>query len=170
MLSIMNEIGLCLSLPLCVLYGIQNQIYQHYVPPLPSHVWLALCRRNLNTSWAPMSSSVYDLVIRQGISLPMPIHFEFGSGIAQGWKEWVDSELSDTGFMGLLQRASVLKAIILPEAYPTSETSTTFAIWFASGAPPPTHSSFPVANSLSPSKTWLTNCFCQFLVMLILPS
>ena len=60
-----------------------------------------------------MSSSVYDLVIRQGISLPMPIHFKFGSSTAQGWKEWVDSELSDTGFMGLLQWAGVLKAIVL---------------------------------------------------------
>ena len=32
MLSIMNEIDLCLLLPLCVLYKIQNQIYQHMVP------------------------------------------------------------------------------------------------------------------------------------------
>ena len=71
-------------------------------PPPPSRVWLALCRRNLNTSWAPMSSSVYDLVIRQGISLPVPIRFEFGSGTTQGWKECVDGELSNTGFMGLL--------------------------------------------------------------------
>ena len=60
-----------------------------------------------------MSSSISDLVICQGISLLVPIHFEFGLGTAQGWKEWVDSELSDTGFMGLLQRAGVLKAIIL---------------------------------------------------------
>ena len=72
-----------------------------YVPPPPlSHVWLTLYQQNLNTSWAPVSSSIYDLVIRQAISLPVPIHFEFGSGTAQGWKEWVDSELSDTGFMG----------------------------------------------------------------------
>ena len=63
-----------------------------------------------------MSSSVYDLVIRQEISLPVPIHFEFGSGTGQGCKEWVDSELSDTGFMGLLQRASVLKAIVLSQS------------------------------------------------------
>ena len=42
----------------------------------------------------------------------MPIHFKFGSSIALGWKEWVDNELSDTGFMGLLQRAGVLKAIV----------------------------------------------------------
>ena len=60
-----------------------------------------------------MSSSIYDLVICQGISLHVPIHFEFRLGTAQGWKEWVDSEISDTGFMGLLQRAGVLKAIVL---------------------------------------------------------
>ena len=42
----------------------------------------------------------------------MPIHFEFGSGTALGWREWVDNELSDTGFMGLLQRVGVLKAIV----------------------------------------------------------
>ena len=58
------------------------KIPSDYVPPSSSHVWLALCRRNLNTSWAPMSSSIYDLVIHQGISLPVPIHFEFGSGTA----------------------------------------------------------------------------------------
>ena len=42
----------------------------------------------------------------------MPIHFEFGSGTTLDWKEWVDNKLSDTGFMGLLQQAGVLKAII----------------------------------------------------------
>ena len=29
------------------------------------------------------------------------------------WKEWVDRELSDMGFIGLLQRAGVLKAIVM---------------------------------------------------------
>ena len=43
----------------------------------------------------------------------MPIHFEFGSGMALCWKEWVDRELSDMGFMGLPQRVGVLKAIVM---------------------------------------------------------
>ena len=76
-----------------------------YVPPPVNRVWLALCRRKPDVSWAPVSSSISDLIIRQGIALPVPIYFEFGSGTALGWKEWVDSELSDTHFMGLLQRA-----------------------------------------------------------------
>ena len=75
-------------------------------------MWLTLCRRNTDISWAPLASSIPDLVIRQGTSLPVPIHFEFGSGTTLDWKEWVDNKLSDTGFMGLLQRAGVLKAII----------------------------------------------------------
>ena len=53
------------------------------------------------------------LVICQGTLLPVPILFEFGSGTALGWKEWVDKELFDTGFIGLLQPADVLKAIAL---------------------------------------------------------
>ena len=46
----------------------------------------------------------------------MPIHFEFGLGTALGWKEWIDSKLSDTGFMGLLQQAGVLKAVVLSQS------------------------------------------------------
>ena len=42
----------------------------------------------------------------------MPILFEFRSGISLGWKEWVDTELYDMGFMAALQQASVLKAIV----------------------------------------------------------
>ena len=42
----------------------------------------------------------------------MPIHFEFGSGTALDWKEWVDRELFDMDFMGLLQRVGVLKVIV----------------------------------------------------------
>ena len=42
----------------------------------------------------------------------MPILFEFGLGTALGWKEWVDNELSDKGFMEVLQWAGVLKAIV----------------------------------------------------------
>ena len=83
-----------------------------YVPPSPGHVLITLARRDPDVSWAPLASSIPDLSIRQGISLPVPLHFEFGSGASLGWKEWVDSELSDTGFMGLLQRAEVLKAVV----------------------------------------------------------
>ena len=42
----------------------------------------------------------------------MPIPFKFGSSTTLGWKEWVDKELFDEGFMEVLQRAGVLKAII----------------------------------------------------------
>ena len=83
-----------------------------YVPSPPGRVLIALVRRNPDVSWAPLASSIVDLSIRQGTSLPVPLHFEFRSGTTSGLKEWVDNELSDTGFMGLLQRAGVLKAIV----------------------------------------------------------
>ena len=73
-----------------------------YVPPPSGRVLITLVRRDPDVSWAPLASSIPDLSIRQGVSLPVPLHFEFGSGTSSGWKEWVDSELSDTGFMGLL--------------------------------------------------------------------
>ena len=62
------------------------KIHIDYTPPPPGHVWLALCRRNTDISWALLASSIPDLVIRQGTSLSVPIHFEFGSGTALGWK------------------------------------------------------------------------------------
>ncbi|KAL0008852.1 hypothetical protein SO802_010354 [Lithocarpus litseifolius] len=54
-----------------------SKVPGEYTPP-PGRVWLALCRRNTDTSWAPLASSIYDLIIREGISLPVPTHFEYG--------------------------------------------------------------------------------------------
>ena len=51
-----------------------------YAPPSPGRMWLTLGRRNPNVFWALLASSIPDLAIHQGISLPVPIHFEFGSG------------------------------------------------------------------------------------------
>lgn len=56
--------------------------------------------------------SIPDLAIRHGEILPIPILFKFTSGTSLGWKERVDKELFDMGFMEALQRASVLNAII----------------------------------------------------------
>ena len=83
-----------------------------YVPPPQGRVLITLVRRDPDVSWAPLASLVSDLSIRQGVSIPVPLHFAFGSGASSGWKEWVDSELADTVFMGLLQRAGILKAIV----------------------------------------------------------
>ena len=76
-------------------------------------MWLVLCQQNPDVSWAPLASSIPNLVIRQGILLPMPINFEFGLGTALDWREWVDNELSDMSFIRLLQLVGVLKAIVL---------------------------------------------------------
>ena len=88
------------------------KIPSDYALPLLGRVWLAFCWRNPDTSWAPLASSIPNLAIHQGISLSVPIHFEFGSSTGLGSREWVDNELSDVGFTGLLQRVGVLKAVI----------------------------------------------------------
>ena len=51
-----------------------------YAPPPPGRIWIALVQRNPDDSWVPLASSIPDLAIRQGTSLPIPLHFEFGSG------------------------------------------------------------------------------------------
>ena len=44
-----------------------------YVPPPPSRVLITLIRRDPDVSWAPLASSIPDLSIRQGVSLPVQI-------------------------------------------------------------------------------------------------
>ena len=81
--------------------------------PLPSgRMWLSVYRRDMEVSWAPLASIIPDLDICKGSSLLVPILFKFKSSTSLGWKEWVDTELFDVGFMTALQQASVLKAII----------------------------------------------------------
>ena len=48
-----------------------------YLPLPPGHVWLSICCHDTEVSWALLASSINDLDIRQGTSLPMPILFEF---------------------------------------------------------------------------------------------
>ena len=104
----------CTSLidPWCYTHVHFLKVPSEYTPSLLGCVWLALCRRNTDISWALLASLILDLTIRQGLALPVSILFEFGLGTTLGWKEWVDTELFDKGFMEALQQASVLKAIV----------------------------------------------------------
>ena len=79
------------------------KVSSEYLPPLLGNVWLSICRHNTEVSWVPLASSIPNLIISQGTSLPVPIISEFGSGTSLGWKEWVDDELSNKGFMAALQ-------------------------------------------------------------------
>ena len=56
----------------------------NYTSLPPGRVWLTLCLCNIDVSWASLASSIPDLVIHHGTSLPMPILFEFGSGTTLG--------------------------------------------------------------------------------------
>jgi len=87
-----------------------------YLPLLSSRMWLSICCRDTEVSWAPFASSIPDLDNCQGTSLLVSILFKSGSSTSLGWKEWMDTgmdtELFDVGFMAALQQAGVLKAII----------------------------------------------------------
>jgi len=83
-----------------------------YLPPSSGRAWLSIFCYDSEVCWAPLASFILDLDIHQGTSLPVPIFFEFRSGMSLGLKEWVDMELSDVDFMAALQQAGVLKAIV----------------------------------------------------------
>ena len=51
------------------------KILGDYALWLPGRVWLDLCQQNTKISWAPLASSIPNLVICQGTSLLVPIHF-----------------------------------------------------------------------------------------------
>jgi len=64
------------------------KVLSEYMPLLPlGRVWLALCHRNMDISWALLAYLTPNLVICQGTLLLVPILFEFGTGTALGWKE-----------------------------------------------------------------------------------
>ena len=83
-----------------------------YSPFLSSCVWLSLELQKTDTSWASLAYFKPDLAIRRGETLLVPILFKFRSGTSLGWKDWVYQELSDVGFMEVVQRAGVLKTIV----------------------------------------------------------
>jgi len=62
-------------------------------------------------SWAPLPTTIFDLVVCRGETLSIPILFKFESSTSLGWKDWVDHELSNLGFMEALRQADVLKAV-----------------------------------------------------------
>lgn len=83
-----------------------------YSPPPLGYVRLSFGLRDSKVSWAPLASFIPNLDILQGTALLVPILFEFRSSTSLGWKKWVDTKLSDMGFMKALQQVSVSKAIV----------------------------------------------------------
>ena len=47
-------------------------------------MWLSICHYDTEVSWAPLVSTIPDLDIHQGTSLPVPMLFEFGSSTSLG--------------------------------------------------------------------------------------
>ena len=82
-----------------------------YLSPPANCVWLSLEQGATDMSWAPLSTTIPDFAICRGETLPVLILFKFGLSTSLGWKDRVDHELSNAGFMEVLQLTGVLKAI-----------------------------------------------------------
>ena len=68
-------------------YAHSPKVPGEYLPSPLVREWLSISHRNTKVSWAPLASSILELVIHQGTSLPMHILFEFGLGTSFGSKE-----------------------------------------------------------------------------------
>ena len=63
-----------------------------YTPPPLGRVWLTLYHRNPKISWALLASSISDLVICQGTSLPVPISLSLDRVLLRvGKNRWTPS-------------------------------------------------------------------------------
>ena len=58
--------------------------------------------------WVPPFQEILDLKIQRKDILAVPIKFDFQCLRASDWEAWVDKELTDEAFCGLLEQAGVL--------------------------------------------------------------
>ena len=54
-----------------------------------------------------------DLQIKRGSRQAVLIFLDFVVGKIIGWVEWVEKELSDADFVGFLERAGILKSVVM---------------------------------------------------------
>lgn len=54
-----------------------------------------------------------DLQIKRGSQQAVLIFLDFVVGKIIGWAEWVEKELNDVDFVGFLERAGVLKSVVM---------------------------------------------------------
>jgi hypothetical protein len=85
------------------------------VQPPPSG-WEWLVKKEVAAAdavWVPPFQVILDLKIQRKDILAVPIKFDFQCLRASNWEAWVDKELADETFCGLLEQAGVLQAILI---------------------------------------------------------
>ena len=82
--------------------------------PLSPHTWIFSGQAGFAGSAQVLDPrEILDLQIRRGFREAVSIFFDFIPGKIQGWPIWVDNELSDAEFIGFLEHAGILKAVVI---------------------------------------------------------
>uniref|UniRef100_A0A2N9FC47 Aminotransferase-like plant mobile domain-containing protein n=1 Tax=Fagus sylvatica TaxID=28930 RepID=A0A2N9FC47_FAGSY len=87
---------------------------QKYSPHRQAGKWLVKKEdAAADAVWVPPFQEILDLKIQRKDVLAVPIKFDFQCLRASDWEAWVDKELADEAFCGLLEQAGVLQAILI---------------------------------------------------------
>ena len=83
-------------------------------PPPADWEWLVIREDSAaNVAWTPNFREIRDLQIQRNEMLAVPLVFDFQCSRAIEWADWIDLELADREFCDRLERAGVLRSILI---------------------------------------------------------
>uniref|UniRef100_A0A2N9I7Z2 Aminotransferase-like plant mobile domain-containing protein n=1 Tax=Fagus sylvatica TaxID=28930 RepID=A0A2N9I7Z2_FAGSY len=83
-------------------------------PPPADWEWLVIREdAGADVAWTPNFREIRDLQIQRNEMLAVPLVFDFQCSRAVEWADWIDSELTDRGFCDCLERAGVLRSVLI---------------------------------------------------------
>ena len=83
-------------------------------PPPTDWEWLVIREdATADVAWNPSFREIRDLQIQRNEMLAVPLVFDFQCSRAVEWADWIDSELTDSGFCDCLERAGVLRSVLI---------------------------------------------------------
>uniref|UniRef100_A0A2N9GBT1 Aminotransferase-like plant mobile domain-containing protein n=1 Tax=Fagus sylvatica TaxID=28930 RepID=A0A2N9GBT1_FAGSY len=83
-------------------------------PPPADWEWLVIREdAGADVAWTPNFREIRDLQIQRNEMLAVPLVFDFQCSRAVEWADWIDFELTDRGFCDCLERAGVLRSILI---------------------------------------------------------
>jgi hypothetical protein len=83
-------------------------------PPLADWEWLVIREDfTADVAWTPNFQEIRDLQIQRNEMLAVPLVFDFQCSRAIEWADWIDLELTDREFCDRLERAGVLRSILI---------------------------------------------------------
>uniref|UniRef100_A0A2N9IBF7 Aminotransferase-like plant mobile domain-containing protein n=1 Tax=Fagus sylvatica TaxID=28930 RepID=A0A2N9IBF7_FAGSY len=83
-------------------------------PPPADWEWLVIREdAGADVAWTPNFREIRDLQIQRNEMLAVPLVFDFQCSRAVEWADWIDSELTDREFCDCLERAGVLRSVLI---------------------------------------------------------